>query len=1462
MYLRIAASITVLAVAVASANAEPGPIRFKSGNLTLVSRSPQQIADELTVSATRAAGPTHVILQFEQPVTAEVRAKLAAGGVTLLDYLGDNGFFATVSPNALNAAALGDVPSLTRSAAVEQAHKLHRDLIAGRLHDWMVVGANPAPANAEQPNADPIVGVYIKFHADVALEPEGAATVQRYGAFVRSRLAPVNSLVIELPYSRIKQLANEDVVSWIEPPLPQLSEVNADNAVRTGANIVQAVPYSLDGSGITALVYDGGQVRTAHQEFGGRAQVGAGDGTAISSHSTHVAGTIGAAGVNAAAKGMAPAVSIVSYGHQTGGTGWLLYTDPGDIQNDYTAAINTYGADIANNSIGSNTATNNFPCEFEGDYGIVDALIDSIARGSVSAGGAAFRIVWANGNERQTARCNDTTINAGYHKTPPPACAKNHITVGALNSNNDSMTSFSSWGPADDDRMKPDIAGPGCQAGGDGGVTSSTSTSNTSYGVMCGTSMSAPTVTGVSALLLQDYCAQFPARCPGGNSPDMLNSTLKILLAHTAVDLGNPGPDYQYGYGSVRIQPAIDHMRTGRFLEGSVSQNGVYSIFVQVNPGDTVLKVTLAWDDPPGTPNVSPALVNDLDLVVIDPSNNQRFPWTLGGLFNPTGNAVQTQKNSVDNIEQVYVASPPLGLYRVEVHGYSVPQGPQSFSLCASPTLQSCSQIGYAALDNSKYGCGSTASLTVIDCDLNSNNGVAESVNVSIASTTEPGGETVTLTETGPATAKFTGTISLSTTNSPGVLQVANGDTVTMTYVDADDGQGGLNVPVNSAATVDCVLPAISDVRISNVRSRSATVTFVTNENTNGTVRFGASCGSLSGSSGEIGFKTSHTVILSSLNPLTTYFLAVDATDPGGNLVTADNGGACYSFTTTAIPDFLSEDFSASDDDLANKSIMFTPQNVSGQYVACTSAIASLPTDPTGGTVITAWAPMPNTTAPADDGTIVLAVSGGNTVKLHGVSYTSLIVSTNGNIHFAFPDGDFAQTLAKHFAQPRISAFWIDLILTAQGTCSWKQLSDRFAVTWDNVPEYSTTGTGPGNTFQVEMFFDGRIRLSYLAMAAVNGITGLSPGGGLSPDFVETDLSAEADCGPQFPPYAYGDSVMAAVNTLKNVSLTAFDYNGDSLTHAITTLPWHGTLFDPVAGGTIVSTPYTLAGGGNVVRYTPAPGFVGADYFQFKANDGGTPTTGGDSNIASVDITVALSSAPAISFPLDINPGWTLGTSWVFGVPAGLCGDPASGFTGSNVYGYVLTGTGCYTSNFSPIRYLTTTGIDCTGLSGVTLRFRRWLNIETAPNDRANIQVSNNGTTWTEIFNHAGGTLTETSWSLHTYNISAVADGKPTVFIRWGMGPTNASVTMGGWNIDDVEILASTPTPCDSTLHGDMNFSTVINGADIPKFVAVLTDPGSATTQELCAADCYTDGALDMLDATELVNLLLNITVP
>jgi len=161
------------------------------------------------------------------------------------------------------------------------------------------------------------------------------------------------------------------------------------------------------------------------------------------------------------------------------------------------------------------------------------------------------------------------------------------------------------------------------------------------------------------------------------------------------------------------------------------------------------------------------------------------------------------------------------------------------------------------------------------------------------------------------------------------------------------------------------------------------------------------------------------------------------------------------------------------------------------------------------------------------------------------------------------------------------------------------------------------------------------------------------------------------------------------------------------------------------------------------------------------------------------------------SWTLDADPGWAREGQWAFGQPTGGGGqygnpDPTSGHTGANVLGYNLNGD--YTNNM-PEYALTTGAIDCTDLVAVSLRFRRWLNVEQPTYDHASIRVSTDGTTWTTIWEN-GAEITDSAWQLVEHDLSAIADHQPTVYVRWVMGTTDSSWLFSGWNVDDVEIRA------------------------------------------------------------------------
>jgi len=254
----------------------------------------------------------------------------------------------------------------------------------------------------------------------------------------------------------------------------------------------------------------------------------------------------------------------------------------------------------------------------------------------------------------------------------------------------------------------------------------------------------------------------------------------------------------------------------------------------------------------------------------------------------------------------------------------------------------------------------------------------------------------------------------------------------------------------------------------------------------------------LTGSAAETGYRTAHSVNLTGLQKTTTYFYAVDAVDEAGNAGSNNNSGACFTFTTADIPDYFTELF-GTDNDLDNRTLIFTPDGSSDYYSGCTETITALPVDPSGGTTLTL----------TDDSFAAVSLTGGNTVSLYGTSYSTFYVGSNGYITFSTGDSTYVESLAAHFNQPRVSAMFDDLNPGAGGTVSWKQLADRAVVTWLNVYEYGTTSP---NTAQIEMRFDGKIVISYLSVAITDGLAGLSKGLGQPSDFYETDLTAMGSC--------------------------------------------------------------------------------------------------------------------------------------------------------------------------------------------------------------------------------------------------------------------------------------------------------------------------------------------------------------
>ena len=270
-------------------------------------------------------------------------------------------------------------------------------------------------------------------------------------------------------------------------------------------------------------------------------------------------------------------------------------------------------------------------------------------------------------------------------------------------------------------------------------------------------------------------------------------------------------------------------------------------------------------------------------------------------------------------------------------------------------------------------------------------------------------------------------------------------------------------------------------------------------------------------------------------------------------------------------------------------------------------------------------------------------------------------------------------------------------------------------------------------------------------------------------------------------------------------------------------------------------TPLTSLGGLDYAATLPAIGSSASLQFYLAVD-----TSDGQTIMSPTDAPTELHHAGAVdlvrAWSFDEDPNWTTEGDWAFGQPTGNGGfvnpdvpshpDPTGGHTGVNVYGNNLDGDAVQGTVG-----LTSEAIDCTGLRNVQLRFWRWLNL--APEgDWASAEVSHDGVTWRGLF---GGAVAENTWTEHVFDISEIADGKPTVYVRWTL---DAVQPYTGWNLDDVEIWA-TPKPV--ACRGDLNLDGDVGFDDLTKLLLAWG------TWSNCEEDIDGDGVVGFTDLTELL---------
>jgi len=504
-------------------------------------------------------------------------------------------------------------------------------------------------------------------------------------------------------------------INEIGEPLYIINHSNTQAAATTKTNQLYSggsLGISLSGKSDTMsgrlAIWDGGNALATHQEFGGRIKLQENLST-TDIHGTHVAGTMIASGINSNAKGMSFGadlklwdynndnaeisdasipktgppllVSNHSYGYQAG---WVYDSTKNKWQWWGEDQVSTY-EDYKFGFYNGNAQTLDKIAFNAPNYLIVKSAGNSRDANGPEAGKYYF-LKTSTKDSSNIARSK----NDGYDIISTTGTAKNILTVGAAESmytipekgSDVTLASFSSWGPTDDGRIKPDIVGIGTD------LLSTSNASTTSYTYLSGTSMATPQVSGSIFLLQQLYNRL-------NTNTFMRAATLKGVILHTAMDMAAVGPDYQTGWGLLDMEKAakvILNVETSNLIsEGTLANSSIDKrSFVASGKGDLV--ATISWTDPESTVypintenlnNRKPKLVNDLDIKISDGAG-KFLPFIL----DPAApeKIAEAGDNIRDNIEKIIIkGAVPGKSYELSIsHKGTLKNDKQDFSLIVS----------------------------------------------------------------------------------------------------------------------------------------------------------------------------------------------------------------------------------------------------------------------------------------------------------------------------------------------------------------------------------------------------------------------------------------------------------------------------------------------------------------------------------------------------------------------------------------------------------------------------------------------------------------------------------------------------------------------------------------------------------------------------------------------------------
>lgn len=622
------AVLSLICITTGAQQKEPYSLLLNSGAFVPPKNITVEKIDSINRIASRIRQKSFAIIQFETLPTDEKRRQLSQSGIELLDYVPNNAFTVTIT-GALNAAIL--LQSKARAIIeLTPQQKMQPDLARGILPVWAVKTIGT-------------VDVWVSFPRSFRYDE--VVSELRSRNFDISSLTYKNYRILSLRISqqRISELAALPFIEYVQPAPHEDQLLNHQSVTNSRANVLSSsLPggRSLRGENVVIGIGDDSDP-LRHMDLAGRVINRA--AIAGGGHGIHVSGTAAGAGIiKERFKGYAPKATILSQSFSN-----IFALAPVYVQD--------FGMVVTNNSYGNIVGE----CNYNGVYDLYSRILDQQALDL-----PRLQNVFAAGN---SGALNCSPYPSGF-KTVLGSyqSAKNVIVVGNT-TQNALIYSSSSKGPVQDGRLKPEITAQGT-------MIYSSYPVNT-YVFSSGTSMATPAVTGGLALLYQRY-----RQLHSGADPK--SGLMKALLCNGGTDIGNPGPDFSYGFGWMNLLRSVQTLENQNYFESSIAQGNKLSQSINVPANTAQLKVMLYWNDPPATILSAHTLVNDLDLKVVGISSDTTLPFILDTVPGNVTSVATRGEDHINNIEQVVINNPVPGSYTLDVYGTLIAQNsPQEYFL-------------------------------------------------------------------------------------------------------------------------------------------------------------------------------------------------------------------------------------------------------------------------------------------------------------------------------------------------------------------------------------------------------------------------------------------------------------------------------------------------------------------------------------------------------------------------------------------------------------------------------------------------------------------------------------------------------------------------------------------------------------------------------------------------------------